>query len=615
MVTASSPTASGPAGTARRYVSGLDGLRALAVALVILYHLEAPWLPGGFLGVDVFFVISGYLITSQLWVRWGDGELGFARFWLGRARRLLPVLGVVLLATAVAQMTWGRGQLRSFVGDLAAAATYTSNWWYVLHQRSYFEAFGRPPALQHLWSLAVEEQFYLLWPLVVAAMIRSSRRRIFRQRRLLVLCIALAFLSALVMGIGTALSGAPLRADPSRFYFGTDAHATGLLAGATLAMLRDGRGFRRDGAPLPPATPRVTAIGAGALAAVVVICVVATAWSPWLYRVGFALLAVLCAVLIAAATRPGPLARILDWAPLRAVGQRSYGLYLWHWPVIVFTRPGVDVPLGPLPDLVLRLALIAGLNELGYRLVELPTRREGVRRWWRGLARYSAGPVTLTRALSAVAALVVGATLIGAALTPEPVATTPAHEPEGTSTATAPASPSSSVSPSEPPRTATPEPHQARTQVLAVFGDSVALGAERGLAEQFAEVHEDAGVGEQAYVVLDQLTQAAPSLEADVVLLHTGNNGVIDKAQLLRAVAAVPENKAVLLVLPRVPRAWQQPNLTTLRAAAAEQPRIRVVDWYGASEGHPEFFEADGVHLAPAGVRAYADLVRAAAEA
>src|SRR5918992_2342578 len=213
------------------YAPGLDGLRALAVIAVLLYHAELSWLPGGFLGVEVFFVISGYLITALLLTEWWQhGRVDLKRFWIRRARRLLPALYLLLAVTLAYAVLFLPGEVAGLRGDVIAALGYVTNWYLVLGNESYFEAIGRPSLLKHLWSLAVEEQFYLLWPPVLALGLGVGATR-WRERRVLLVALAGAAASALLM----ALLYRP-EVDPSRIYFGTDTRATGLLIGAALAF-------------------------------------------------------------------------------------------------------------------------------------------------------------------------------------------------------------------------------------------------------------------------------------------------------------------------------------------------------------------------------------------
>lgn len=357
------------------YLPGLDGLRAIAVIAVLLYHADLP--PrGGFLGVDSFFVLSGFLITALLLAEWRQhGEISLTRFWLRRARRLLPallfLLAGTLLYTAVA-LPWKMAAMR---GDALAALAYVMNWHLLSTGQSYFDATVRPSLLQHLWSLAVEEQFYLLWPPVFTVALRF-----FRRAGLIVLALAGSTASLALM----ALLYQP-GADPSRVYYGTDTHAAGLLLGAALALIQTpGR---------TTATTRTSGVvldmtGLMGLAGLIAGYSAIVEQHRWLYPWGFALVALCSALVIVAATHPRAylVPRLLGWQPLRWIGLRSYGLYLWHWPVFQLTRPYLDVPLDGWQLLGLRLMVVAAIVEVSYRLVELPVRHgaldRAARAWW-----------------------------------------------------------------------------------------------------------------------------------------------------------------------------------------------------------------------------------------
>jgi peptidoglycan/LPS O-acetylase OafA/YrhL len=367
----------------RGYRRGLDGLRAIAIIGVLLYHAGVGWVPGGLLGVDLFFVVSGFLITSLLIAELeSTGRISPAAFYRRRALRLLPALAVVLFFTAAALVTFWPREVAHFRGDLVASFGYVTNWWFILRHQSYFIATGRPSPFQHLWSLAVEEQFYLLWPLamvVFAGLLRTRRGLI----RLGVLAIGGACASAGLMALVAVRQNLPYGADSSRVYFGTDTHAFSLLIGvAAAAVLAAGAGPLWQRRPGPRATQ---ALNYGGLAALAVVCwamLRTSEFSPGLYRGGFWAFAVVAGVVVVAASRPGSrLESLLGGKALRWIGTRSYSLYLWHWPVFVFTRPQLDLPLAGTADLVLRLVLVTALAEASYRLVEQPIRTVGPKLW------------------------------------------------------------------------------------------------------------------------------------------------------------------------------------------------------------------------------------------
>ncbi len=364
-----------PSATSMPHIPALDGVRALAVTAVLVYHLGLGGLPGGFLGVDVFFVLSGYLITTLLISqRHRDGSVSLGRFYFRRARRLFPALYVVLLATVTYCLFFLPEELARLRGDVVAALTYVTNWFLVAHQESYFEALGRPDLLRHLWSLAVEEQFYLIWPIVLILLLGRSRR--VRINTALLWTVAAIAASTLLM----AVMYDPF-ADPSRVYFGTDTHAAALLVGAACAMVW--RPWAGTGSPAPSAGRTLDALGISALVVLIAFFVFGANTSPWMYRGGFLVVALASAVLIAVVVHPS--SRALPWAfgsaALVWIGMRSYAIYLWHWPVFMVTRPE-DVPLDGAALAILRLAVAVALAALSFRFIEDPIRRGAIGRWW-----------------------------------------------------------------------------------------------------------------------------------------------------------------------------------------------------------------------------------------
>lgn len=358
------------------YLPGLDGLRALAVLAVVIYHADLGWLPGGFLGVEIFFVISGYLITALLLAEWRrEGTIDLKSFWLRRARRLLPALWVligIVLAFAVLALPDEVAGLRP---DVAAALGYVTNWYLILAQKSYFETVGRPSLLQHLWSLAIEEQFYLLWPLFLRFILGRLS-----PRRALALIVAGAVLSlAWMVWLYVPDS------DPSRVYYGTDTRAAGLLFGAALAFLWTPWGDAKQAARVKPWLADI--VGVLALGALVAACWFIGEFDPFLYRGGLAFVALATVVVIAAVVHPGAQlgTTILGLAPLRWIGLGSYSIYLWHWPIFMVTRPQLDVPLDGAALFALRLSATFLLAAFSYRFVETPIRRGGLERAWQSL--------------------------------------------------------------------------------------------------------------------------------------------------------------------------------------------------------------------------------------
>src|SRR5215210_697023 len=366
-----------PVGSSQRYMPGLDGLRAIAVIAVIAYHLDPDLIPGGLLGVGVFFTLSGYLITDLLLgQREATGSLKLGDFWMRRARRLLPAL-FLMLAVVVAWVTLlDRSQLPSLRGDVLAAAAYVNNWWNIVREASYFARFGPPPPLDHLWSLAVEEQFYLIWPWLLLLGLRFLRGRY----TLAVVTLAGAAISAVAM----AMVYQP-GIDPTRVYEGTDTRAFGLLVGAALAMVWPSRKLGVERITLRVRL-MLDGLGIAGLVVVTLLILRTSEYSPFLYKGGIVLLSVATTITVAALVHPASwLGVAVGWTPLRWIGVRSYGIYLWHYPIIVLTAPGMQqqASLGLEAMQVVATVTVAALS---WQFFEEPIRRGAIGRIW-GQAR------------------------------------------------------------------------------------------------------------------------------------------------------------------------------------------------------------------------------------
>ncbi|MDQ3470003.1 MAG: acyltransferase, partial [Actinomycetota bacterium] len=400
----SSPSA--PASSSA-YFSGLDGLRAVSVVAVLLYHGQLSWLPGGFLGVEVFFVVSGYLITLLLTREYTrNSTISLRDFWMRRARRLLPALYAVLAVAAVTVLVFYREESANLAAQVWSALGYVTNWYFIASEQSYFAVVERPPVFQHLWSLAIEEQFYLVWPLVILGLCK-----VIWSRTVLALVI---FAAAIASVVWMAILFDPV-ADPSRVYYGTDTRASGLLMGAALALLwRPGPLWARE-----PARAVTSLDVAGGVALIVLMTCFARIeeFDPFLYQGGFAVVSIATLVVIMAAVHPcTAIGRLLALPALTWIGVRSYSLYLWHWPIFVFTRPGLDQPLGLYPTLAVRLVLTVIAAELSYRYVEVPIRSGAIGRWRARLAaagdrRRQVSPIAFA---GAAAVLLVAVSTLGA---------------------------------------------------------------------------------------------------------------------------------------------------------------------------------------------------------
>jgi peptidoglycan/LPS O-acetylase OafA/YrhL len=652
------------------YLPGLDGMRALAVIAVLLYHSGGAFVPGGFLGVEVFFVISGYLITALILAQWRtSGRVDLKAFWVGRARRLLPALYVVLVVTLTYAVVFLPEEVAGLRADVLAAMGYVTNWYLVWGHESYFEAIGRPSLLKHLWSLAVEEQFYVLWPLVLAFGLSLGAVR-WRRRRILVLALAGAAGSAVLM----ALLYSP-EVDPSRIYYGTDTRATGLLVGAALAFVwapwraspasgnpggwsaavrrlrlrrvKQRSRLRRRWGWIAPRL--LDAAGLAALGGLVFVCLKLGEFEPFLYRGGLALVALLSALMIMACAHPHSQLglSLLGGQPLRWIGQRSYGIYLWHWPVFMITRPQLDVPLEGLPLLVIRVGLTVVLAELSYRYVETPIRRGALGRAWRelreaqGYRRRQLSLMWAGAAMSVVAICVALGVAVSQAQQPERPSYLPSvnaihtkSPPETSGTAERAVADKSEgeqavadtsegehqmvtrriaairKAEENPPREKRAGAEAPVGPVSAV-GDSVMLGAAGQLEKDIPNLTViDAEVGMQAYTAVDVLNarRAAGEL-GQVVVVHIGTNGTYTEEEFDQTMQALEGVRRVVFVNVNVPRVWEEPNNEVISEGVARYPNAVLADWYSASVDHPEYFVEDGVHLQIKGQKVYAALI------
>ena len=429
------------------------------------------------------------------------------------------------------------------------------------------------------------------------------------------------------MVVLSVLNGYPQEADPSRAYFGSDSHIMGLLLGAALAMVwRPGRLSVHLTAG---AKAIVTAIGVVSLLGVAWFYLQVGEYSTFLYRGGFLVLSALVCVLIAAASHPGaPFGRILGTQPMRYIGQRSYGLYLWHWPIFVITRPVLDIPLEGAANFALRMTLTFAVAELSYRYVEIPIRRGAIGRFithWKEADREDRGFLT-RRVLVSSAVAVSALALVGVGLAtakpadqqvPNDVAAAIGIQDGGPSSILIDESPqpSPSAAPEDSSGTS-PEglPTNANGAITAI-GDSVMLGVADQLMAKVPGTRVDAEVSRQASGVLERVQRLSEKgLLAPTVVIHTGTNGIITEDELRQMLDVLSDRQRVVVVNTNVPRRWMQPNNDLIAQVVADYPNAVIADWYSVSADNPDYFVSDGTHPQwPSGIKAFVrEITRAA---
>jgi len=612
--TSQSPSAEASTRVPSYRVTGLDGVRAIAVVLVILYHLSPGAVIGGYIGVDLFFVVSGFIITTLLLrEREFTGRIRLGAFWRRRARRLLPALGVLILVCCSAAYLVGRDVLVGLGSQVLGAVTFSSNWLFLAAQSDYFG--GTVPELfRNLWSLAVEEQFYLLWPLLLVLVFLRVPRW-------------LRITGIVLIAIGSAVAMAMLWSPEAatRVYYGTDTHAFGLAIGALLAVVA----LHWPARPLEWARWHRRVLGlAGwiALAGILALGMVMREDSQIVFQGGLAGVAVLGAVVIAALLVPGSLlGRILESPPMRWIGQRSYGLYLWHWPVfilVVAAMPGwARDGLEGWAKGGIALAITVAAAALSYELVEQPIRRDGFRAT---LARFGASfrasrhaffasvwvvLLTITAGIGTVGAVIndpgIGETELlvqagqqaldeananAATASPEPLATPGAEEVED--------------DPDAPPKPVGGE------QITAI-GDSVMLAAVPTLQQKFPGIQIDATVSRSIYVApalirslinKDKLRQ--------VLVLALGTNGPIDREVLDEIRELIGPDRQMVVVNVQAPRYWTPGVNTTLSSFALYYRDVELANWHDAIQPSMNLLAGDQIHFGSAGANVFSATIR-----
>jgi peptidoglycan/LPS O-acetylase OafA/YrhL/lysophospholipase L1-like esterase len=611
------------------YVPGLDGLRALAVIAVIVYHANKQWLGGGFLGVEVFFVISGYLITLLLVAeRERTGTVSFGQFWFRRARRLLPALFTMLIALITYVAFFNRDYLGTLRGDVVAGVSYVANWFQIWTGSSYTSSAEFAP-LRHLWSLAVEEQFYIVWPVIMFVLLRRVRGRaiaIFGGVFLLAAIAISVYVAALYVpgNLSDASQTMSLfgrevqRTD--YLYLGTLSRSSGLLLGAALATMWQPWAIRRGTAGKN--ANALDLAGVVSLVALAVMCVrfkdvvlvqdVGSQGYDLLYQGGFALVGVATLVAIATVTHPrSRLGRyVLGSAILVWIGRRSYGLYLYHWVIFQIYRQDtkqLGTPLG-LAEFVGLVALSLALSEVSYRFVETPIRKGQLTaafRRWRAHQGGVRGPLPVAIAACALVPLFAIVSMAGAAVNANDVqqglddnegavVTTPTTMPT-TATSVAPA---------------TTQPVQ-KFDVFAL-GDSVMLGSAKKLTAQGIVV--DAVKSRQVREGLQVINYYTSIGQlGDNVVIHLGTNGSTTTETFHQLIEPMSQISKVVVLTVRVPgRPYQKANNEIINALPARFPNVTVVDWFTLSQNNKSWFSGDGVHLNGVGQDAYVAAILAA---
>ena len=569
-----------------RYIPAIDGLRALAVIAVMFYHLGFSWIPGGFLGVDLFFVISGYVITRLLLDSIAQsGGLDLRGFYIARIRRLLPALLFMIVTTTIAIGIWAPDTIKRLLTDMPFSLTGTMNWWLVARHQDYFESIGRAPLLQHTWSLAVEAQFYVVWPLILYFILKR-----FGEKRIPVAALTIAAASGIALLFVSFSLDAANASKVSHVYFGTDTHSIGLFLGAALAVSWIPQNFKKDVSH--KAQNFIDGVGFTGFLGILAAFLFINESDPTLYKIAFPLAGICGSAIIMSIVHPASrFSPVLENRVLLWIGERSYAIYLWHWVIFQVTRPSVDLAGQTWALYALRILIVFALADISLRYIELPVRRGVIQYWFKGRKyRTKRERNFQTYLLTSITTLVF---LIAAYVSVRALVIAEQARVELQESLT---SEQSAVS-------------ERTAGGLWLTGDSVILGIRSVLEENRPLSLVNARIGRQAPELLDVIRHDKALGIDSPIIFNLGNNNALTKDQVEAIFELIKDQPEIIVVNTAVPRPWKDSNNQIIREVAARYAQAKVVDWNAISSGHPEYFAPDGVHLVPTGVQVYVSAI------
>ena len=600
-----------------KYLPSIDSLRALAVLAVIIYHVDVNYLPGGFLGVDLFFVLSGYLISSLIIKEYRKtGSLNLYNFYIRRARRLLPAVYFMITVGLVVMVLFNEVLLRKSHLDAIFGYIYSSNWWYIFHKLDYFDSFGAQSPFKHLWSLAIEEQFYMIFPLLFLLVNRREKSKdgtYKLNKNFLYVVLGLILVSLIVHILLFDIN------NISRIYFGTDTRAFSLLVGVVGAILYP---MERLHAKVTPQQNMIySVVSLVSIATLITVMIYTSEYNTLLYRGGFLLVAILGLIVIISSGKQHTLmSRLLSFKPVVFIGKISYSLYLWHFPVLVLTTPVSEIGNPNIIFVILRVILTFILATASYVFVETPIRKLGFKNYinviFKKLKKRSrksrkiyAGVVGLVSILFLMGIFGKSVPFISTAFVKEMEANKETQFVNNGNNKDNNQEKSSDSNKDNKDNKEDKKNSDKKYSSVLVMGDSLTVD----IGEKFQELYPgaviDGKIGRQLYVAVEEAKSYSKyNNENSAIIFQLGTNGSFTESQIEELVKQF-DKADIYFVNIKVPRAWEKTVNAALKETQEKHSNVKIIDWYSVANSTKDLFEPDRVHLNQEGIAEMVTLI------
>ena len=604
-----------------KYLPSIDSLRALAVLAVIIYHVDVNYLPGGFLGVDLFFVLSGYLISSLIIKEFRKtGTVNLYNFYIRRARRLLPAVYFMITVGLVVMVLFNEVLLRKSHLDAIFGYIYSSNWWYIFHKLDYFDSFGAQSPFKHLWSLAIEEQFYMIFPLLFLLVNRKKKSKdgTFKlNKNFLYVVLGLILVSLIAHILLFDIN------NISRIYFGTDTRAFSLLVGVVGAILYP---MERLHTKVTPQQNLIySVISLVSIATLITVMIYTSEYNTWLYRGGFLLVAILgLIVIISSGKQHTVMARLLSFKPVVFIGKISYSLYLWHFPILVLTTPVAEIGNTNIYFVILRVILTFVVAIVSYVFVETPIRKLGFKNYIKVIfkklkkcprksRRIYAGIVGVVSIFFVMGIFGKSVPFISTAFVKEmEVNKETQFVNNGNNKENKEEQNNDSNKENKDNNENKDEKNNTEKKYssVVVIGDSLTVD----IGEKFQELYPgaviDGKIGRQLYVAIEEAKSYSNyNNENSAIIFQLGTNGPFTESQIEELVK-VFDKADIYFVNIKVPRAWEKTVNAALKQAQEKHTNINIIDWYSVANSSKNLFEPDRVHLNQNGIVEMTTLIK-----